>query len=129
MFNEIHDIMMTFLWFGLCSVGPLICADLSYTHRSCQQPWALNTYERYQGTITIVTGDIITYTHTHIYTILYRNLQKVRSKTAENVYIHVCRRLVIVVYSEGDNKLHTLPTLLPHTQTDEQEARNVCTQP
>ena len=117
--------MMTFLWFDLCSVGPLTCADLSYTHRSRQQPLALNAYEKYQGAIAIVMGDIITYTH-----IIYTILESYR-KSEVKLCIHVCCLLVTVVYSEAGNKdsTHIPPSSLTHhgcdTQMDEQEARNV----
>ena len=81
MFNEIHDIMMTFLWFDLCSVAPLTCADLSYTYRSHQQPWALNAYENYQGAIAIVTGILL---HTYIYTYIHT-----ASTTSTQLHYHM----------------------------------------
>ena len=69
----------------------------------------------------------------YIYLYHFRNLQKVRSKTSENAYIPVCRSLVIVVYSEANNKDSTyIPrsSLTHHrcdTQMDEQEVTSVCT--
>ena len=70
MYNEIHAILMTFVWFDLCGIRPLICADPSYMHRSSHQPWALKVYEKYQGVVTVVT--VIYY----IYTLLPWYLQE-----------------------------------------------------